>query len=207
MRLIRFTIIISFIFLTASVFAADLDNVLANLQSYSANFKETVLGEKKHVISESFGTMALVRPGHFRWDTTKPTAQKIIADGHRLYIYDIDLAQVTIKKLDVAHLGDSPALLLAAHQNLNEKYHIQNCTTTSGKCFELTPKSTQSDFKHIVIFTDVDNVIDAMRLVDSLGQETNIQFSHIKMNPTLSATLFQFKPPKNVDVIQDNARA
>src|SRR5437016_1696485 len=108
--------------LTCNVFAAstsDLSNVLNSIRTMKANFIQTVYDNRGKAIQQSKGQMALARPGKFRWDVKKPIPQLIIANNTKLWIYDPDLQQVTIKSLQ--HVtGETPALLLSHENNVLE---------------------------------------------------------------------------------------
>ena len=90
----------------------DLAALLNNTQSMRANFRQTVYDNRGKVIQKSVGYMAMQRPGKFRWESTSPIPQLIIANDSRLWIYDPDLEQVTIRSLS-KEIGETPALLLS----------------------------------------------------------------------------------------------
>lgn len=54
----------------------------------------------------SSGTFMFARPGKFVWSYEKPYSQVLQADGDKLYVYDKDLNQVTVRSLGGA-LGAS----------------------------------------------------------------------------------------------------
>jgi outer membrane lipoprotein carrier protein len=195
-----FLLIFSFNILAATPFE-QLDTLLSNFHAMSANFaQKTVV--KNGVTKSSAGTMALKRPGKFRWEITQPNHQIVIADGRYLWIYDVDLEQAT--KRDLSKDSNSPALLLSGSTSaLEQRFEIENFQTKgSKKTFQLKPKSDQDMFQKVMIVFDNDQ-LSQMSVIDSLGQKNIFSFSGVKINPTLSATLFQFHPPKGVDVIQD----
>ena len=83
-----------------------------DLQSLRADFIQRVFDERSRVVQSSSGQMLMQKPGKFRWDYRTPAEQIIVADGNRLWAYDVDLAQVTVRKLDKA-LGSTPLALLS----------------------------------------------------------------------------------------------
>ena len=102
---------------TVNAFAdgvAALNGFLQN-QMTSANFTQTVFGNKKNRVST--GLLEISRPNKFRWEYVED-GQLIVSDGKTIYIYDKPLAQVTEKKLD-SSIGKSPALLLAVASKYN----------------------------------------------------------------------------------------
>ncbi len=69
--------------------------------------------------------MQLKRPNKFRWDYNKPYEQQIISDGKQVWLYDTELAQVTVRELSKA-LGSSPAALLAGDDTLDKSFKFSN---------------------------------------------------------------------------------
>lgn len=206
----RFPIIcILFIFTTHAHASAsgDFTTLLNKVHSMQANFSQTTLDAQGKATQKSTGQMALQRPGKFRWDVKKPMPQLIIANAAKLWIYDPDLEQVTIRSLKNAS-GESPALLLSHdNTNLEKTYNVQTLKKDGPQqhWFSLTPKNKDSMFASIQMgFTN--NQIKEMQLKDNLGHKTIIQFKDIKLNQALSASLFSFTPSKKIDVIDETIR-
>lgn len=201
------------IFLTACFFvvtafadpSADLNQLLTNIRSMQANFSQTITGKANRVIQESSGSMALQRPGQFRWEVRKPIAQLIVANGKKLWIYDKDLEQVTIRSLSKAAGGEAPGLLLSdANPVLEKDFYVKQVTspTADSKWFLLLPKDKSSMYSSIRIGFTHQQMTD-MQLQDHLGQTTTIKFKNIKMNTALASSFFRLAFPKNVDVIDE----
>ncbi|CAN5415536.1 outer membrane lipoprotein chaperone LolA [soil metagenome] len=180
-----------------------LESVLGTTKTMQANFSQALTNGKGKNLQNSNGTMAIQRPGRFRWTITNPNKQVLIADGRYLWVYDQDLSQVTRKNLQQA-LGNTPALLLSGSthslaQDFNIKVLIDNAQT---QAFLLTPKSQDTLFKSIQI-DFARNALRRMVLLDNLGQISTLRFSQARNNIALSPNLFRFKPGRGVDVIQE----
>ncbi len=184
----------------------DLSNLLNSVHTVRANFTQTVYDNRGKVIQRAYGHMALQRPGKFRWDVTKPVPQLIIANATRLWIYDPDLEQVTIRSLSGA-AGETPALLLShVNTTLANDFLVQSLPTKSGlNRFELKPKKSDNMFSSIEMGFKT-NQLHEMRLQDNLGHTTVIQYENIQTNITLSASLFTFKPTAKIDVIDETRK-
>ena len=170
--------------------------------SLTADFKQVSYNKAGQVGQSSFGQFYLCRPGIFRWNYQKPFAQEIVSNSEKVWFYDVDLEQVTSKPLDDS-LGATPALLLTGQVNIDEKFNLEE----QGKdddlnWIRLSPKNEESGFKYILIGLN-HGQLGGMELSDNFGQMTRIYFSNIKLNPVLNDTLFDFKPPKNVDVFEN----
>jgi outer membrane lipoprotein carrier protein len=151
------------------------------------------------VSNSSTGTFAFARPGKFVWLYQKPYEQLLQADGDKLYIYDKDLNQVTIKKLGNA-LGSSPAAILFGSNDLEQNFTLKEAGSKDGlEWLEATPKAKDTTFDHIGIGLR-DGVPEAMELRDSFGQVSLLTFKKFEKNPALPAEQFKFVIPKGADV-------
>ena len=177
-----------------------LQSKLNSMRTMSAQFNQIVKAKRTEV-SRSSGTMALERPGRFRWQTTEPMEQLIVADGNNMWVYDVDLEQVTVKKQDKG-LGGTAALFLSGYDDTVAK-DFDVASTAKGKTthFNLKAKSSKENFQQIKLIFNQDN-LTGLELHDQLGQITYVTLNKIKANPKLAAQLFQFKPPKGTDVVQ-----
>ena len=185
--------------------AAGIDMLRTFLQqttSTKARFAQIVVDKNLKQLQQATGTMQFLRPGKFRWEYEKPYEQLIVGDGARLWVYDKDLNQVTVRKLDQA-LGDSPAALLAGSNEIEKIYNLTNLGNQEGlDWLEAVPKSKENAFERIRLgFSQ--NGLEAMELRDQFGQVTVIKFADVERNPKLSADAFRFVPPSGADVISE----
>jgi outer membrane lipoprotein carrier protein len=185
--------------------AASIDNLKSFLQqttSGKARFAQIIVDKNLKQLQQGTGTMHFARPGKFRWEYEKPYEQVIVGDGTRLWIYDKDLNQVTVRKLDRA-LGGSPAALLAGSNEIDKIYNVTNIGTQEGlDWLEAVPKSKENAFERIRLGFNSGS-LEAMELRDQFGQVTVIKFASFERNPKLSPELFRFTPPKGADVITE----
>jgi outer membrane lipoprotein carrier protein len=187
----------------ASAAATDALKVFLNqTQTVKARFAQMVLDKNLKPLQQAQGVMQFSRPGKFRWDYVKPYEQTIVGDGERLWIYDKDLNQVTVRKLDRA-LGASPAALLAGSNDLERDYTLTNRGVEKGlDWLEAVPKSRDSVFERVRMGFGKSG-LEAMELRDQFGQITVITFADVERNPRLAADVFRFTLPKGVDVISE----
>ncbi len=171
-----------------------------NLRSFSAEFAQTRYDENQQPIRESSGVAYLQRPGKFRWTYREPYEQVIVADGERLWIYDADLEQVTVRQAQQA-LATAPIMLLSGEAPLSEQFEIRDLGEREGLSWvELRPKVDDTDFERIFLGLD-EETLRVMELRDRFDQATQIRFSNVRMNPDLDSERFTFEPPEGVDVI------
>lgn len=200
----RFFLFISWLFFSGSVMASDmaLQRLINAIESLSSPFTQTLLDEDNNLVEESSGHFYLQRPGKFRWNYVEPLPQEIVSDGLYIWIYDQELQQVSVKKLEHA-LGDSPALLLSSREPLEKNFHVQLQEKTAGTSWYLvSPRATDGSFNAMRLALQ-DGVIRLMELKDNFGQTTRIEFTGMLQNPVLQSSLFKLDVPPSVDVIRD----
>ena len=173
-----------------------------NLQSLRADFIQRVFDERGRVMQTSSGRMLMRKPGRFRWDYQTPAEQVIVADGERLWAYDVDLAQVTVRKLDQA-LSSTPLALLSGAAPIEETFAVGSVRRQDGlDWYELTPRQPQPEFRLLRVAFRGDALI-SLELEDNFGQRTRLDFQKLERNPALDPALLKFTPPPGVDVVGD----
>jgi len=166
----------------------------------SANFVQKVYDRDGRVVQESKGSFVFQRPGRFRWTYTAPMPQLIVGDGTRVWIYDKDLDQVTVRRMAHA-LGSTPAALLAGSKEVEQAFYLSEAGERDGlDWLEAKPREQEAGFERILLGMGPDGV-RAMELFDHFGQMTVLSFSDFVRNPPIDPGLFRFTPPKGADVL------
>ncbi len=180
-----------------------LQRFFKEVSTYSANFQQVILDENFNPIEESSGKMTIKRPGKFRWDYDEPNPQQVVSDGDKVWFYDIELEQITVKPLKKT-LGKTPASLLAGGANVNDSYDVTDINNTGEIAWvRLTPKAKDSDYKDMRLGF-AEQRLQILELLDSLGQTTRITLSNTQENVALQDERFVFKPPKGIDIIDES---
>ena len=181
---------------------AKLHAFLQDVKTLQAGFTQQVLDANGKQVKQSTGTLSLKRPDRFRWDYDKPNDETIVADGKKLWIYDAQLQQVTVKSMN-SNLATSPAVLLAGSNDVDRNFTVTDLGEKDGLAWvQLTPKVKDSDFDSVKLGFKGEDV-SVMELKDNLGGLTRIEFDHLRRNPPLSDDAFSFMPPAGADVIGD----
>ena len=181
-----------------------LTQYLENLRSYSASFEQQRFDETGELLETAKGDCSIERPGRFRWNYREPYQQIIVSDGVRLWIYDEDLAQVTVNQV-TADAPGTPAELLSAQFDITTRYTVTYRGLIEGyEWYRLLPKDAKSQFQEVELGF-AEREIKAMRLKDNLGQTTLLHFDTVKRNAPMTQTLFQFTAPAGVDVVEGGA--
>lgn len=189
----------------ASNVSAQLAKLLSSYSTYKANFIQVTYNQKGRVVERNKGSVALRHPRQFRWHTTYPTEQVLIANGTVLWIYDIDLQQATERKFNAEN--SRVADLLSGHsEKVISQYQIQKIKSTSKtQAFRLLPLAKN---KKQALFQSVEiefkrGRIESLVINNNLDEHTKIIFSKIVLNSKLPGSLFNFKAPPGVDVLTE----
>lgn len=182
-----------------------LNNFVETVVTLDAEFQQTLLDEQGNVVETAEGTFKLERPGKFRWDYDQPYPQHIVADGEKIWFYDVDLEQVTVKTQSEA-LTDTPALLLSGETLPEEKYVVSNLPSKDGLDWvKLIPKKIENSFQTIMLAFNKQG-LNQMIMKDVFDQTTRLVFSNVEENIVLPDNAFLFVPPEGVDVVGDSNR-
>jgi chaperone LolA len=198
--------VLLFLILPLSAHAGAIEKLktfIAATHSAQANFSQTVLDQDGKKMQSASGVMQFQRPGKFRWTYQKPYEQIIVGDGAKFWLYDKDLNQVTVKKLDAA-LGSSPAALLAGSNEIERGFMLKDAGIRDGlEWLQATPKAQDSSFASVLMAFDAQAGLAVMELNDTFGHKTVLRFSAMQHNPKLPAQQFQFTPPAGADIVSD----
>jgi outer membrane lipoprotein carrier protein len=174
---------------------------LGAYQSLEADFVQYLLDASGSRLQETRGTMQLLQPNRFYWQTEDPFAQTIVSDGEQVWIYDPDLEQVTLQLLDTRSTA-TPALLLSGdNQAIGEQFNVLLFEGANGlEQFDLKPKDAESLYANIRLYFQNDELTQ-MQVVDTLEQKTAMHFQNLQANPSIPKQRFIFDVPADTDVI------
>ena len=186
----------------------DLESFVRNVKSGRADFTQVVTAPPRDGqvarSKTSSGTFEFARPGRFKFTYKKPFEQLIVADGQTVWLYDVDLNQVTARKQAQA-LGSTPAALIASSADikaLQNDFNLADATDQDGLQWVLgSPKAKDNQLQSVRVgFRQ--NQLEKLEIVDTFGQKSVITFSGFQTNAVINPELFQFKPPAGADVVR-----
>jgi outer membrane lipoprotein carrier protein len=188
---------------TAEQNAAEIEQLriyLSEIGDLRAEFKQEVIGPEQEILELASGTVILSKPGRFRWNYDQPYERVIVADGERIWLYEADLEQVTIRRMATG-LGDTPAALLTGNDEALEQFELlRSWSADNLQWLQLAPISPEADFSTVDLGFD-EGELQQIEFVDRLGQRTRITLAVIDHSPQITAGEFIFEIPDGVDVI------
>jgi len=175
---------------------------LDGLDTFSADFRQRITDRNLEIIEDARGRVVLKKPGRFRWDYVDPYERVIAADGERVWLYEADLEQATVRRLD-AGLGETPAALLTGAADVLEHFDYRGSTLDGElRWLRFEPRAATSDFAMIELGF-VTRQLRRVSLTDRLGQLTRIEFDAVDTAAEVTDEFFRFAPPAGVDVIDE----
>ncbi len=191
---------------TSTAFAGardELKSFTTGLKGLDGQFTQQVHDGNGKLKETSSGRVALLAPRQFRWEYTKPYPQLIVADGSKVWIYDPDLQQVTVREQG-AEEQNTPLTALIDPGKLDQQFNVKEAGTADGlQWLALTPKNGgEASFESARLGFGKDGLA-RMEVKDAVGQRTTLSFSGWKRNPAFASGTFKYTPGKGVDVIGD----
>jgi outer membrane lipoprotein carrier protein len=190
--------------LAAELTAAEqLSAQLKPMHSLIAHFQQTIRDVDGVTLQQASGTLTVKRPRQFYWRTEQPYEHLVVTDGSTLWLYDIDLEQISKQAFD-SDLDKAPALLLSGEiEAINKQYTVVSSSeNANSQRYLLTPNKADALFRELTVVF-IAGTLSSMSLRDSFDQQTIIEFTAVSLNPAVADSLFDFTPPAGVDVIAD----
>jgi outer membrane lipoprotein carrier protein len=179
----------------------DLTQFTRGLKGLDGTFTQQVFDANGRKKESSSGRVAMSAPRLFRWEYAKPFEQLIVADGKSIWVYDPDLKQVT-KRAQGVEEQSSPLSALIDPTRLDREFVVKELASSEGlDWIELRPRNPDNASFESARLGFGDAGLVRMRVVDPLGQRTELAFSKWKRNPSFAGSTFRFAPPKGVDVV------
>ncbi|MFN3618380.1 MAG: outer membrane lipoprotein chaperone LolA [Aquabacterium sp.] len=192
-----------------------LRNFVKQAQTGQAEFTQVVISPDGQRQRRSTGTLAFQRPDRFRFAYTSPSEQLIVADGQQVWLYDVDLEQVTVRPVSEA-VGNTPAAILSSAA-LERDFKLKAIPgPTAGavtaapvsvpggmkwQWVQAIPKRKDGSFQTVEVGF-VQGRLAALDILDGFGQRTRLSFSKFETGVRLSPDQFKFTPPAGVDVLR-----
>jgi outer membrane lipoprotein carrier protein len=187
-----------------------LETFLKTSKTGRADFTQTVTSPAREgqapKVKNSSGTFEFARPNRFKFVYKKPFEQTLVADGQTLWMYDVDLNQVSSNK-QANVLASTPAAIIASSgdlKSLEQHFSLQSAPDADGVSWVLaTPKAKEGSLQSIRVgFKTTNGELTSLDILDSFGQRSVLKFQKVEVNPALPAEAFNFKPPAGTDVIK-----
>ncbi len=178
-----------------------LERFMAGLETFSAEFTQTVSDETGFTLQESEGVMHLGLPDRLYWEVREPFPQVVVSDGRELWTFEPDLAQATVRPLGDA-LEATPIAAISQPDRLEAHFRTMILPVPDGEALRLLllPRDEHADFVRMMLDLTPDGDLVRMQFEDLFGQVTDVRFSASERNPELDPDTFRFEVPDGADV-------
>jgi outer membrane lipoprotein carrier protein len=182
------------------------ERFFARLNDYTSDFvqiSQDVLNRKQ----EAAGHLYLKRSRMARWEYTSPEEQLFVSDGKNVYFYVKADKQVNKSTARDTFDDRMPLMFLLGRSNLREEFQqfqllAQKPFLAGTKVVRMVPKR-KSDLKDLIMEVDPQNFQIRRLLLEHMdGTRNDFIFSNIRPNTGLKASLFEFKVPAGVQVVE-----
>lgn len=181
---------------------AVLEHFVETVDSLSATFTQELWSSDQRLLETESGEFLLKRPNRFVWHSLTPVEYLVVSDGETLWMYDVELEQVT--RTPLAELSAAnPALLLSGDRSVGERFDTEGFRLDGRDWVRLVPKGGAGDFSSVLVAFDA-GLPSELELVDGLDQTTRILFSDIAVDPEIDPDNFEFEPPPGTSVLGDS---
>nr|WP_319565555.1 outer membrane lipoprotein chaperone LolA [uncultured Rhodoferax sp.] len=214
MKRIALLMIATYACISSATGLNSLEVFIKTVKTGKADFSQVVTSPAKDGqasrVKTSTGQFEFARPNRFRFNYTKPFEQTIVADGQTLWLYDVDLNQVTARQ-QASVLGTTPAALIASAadvQALKADFVLADAPDKDGlQWVSATPKAKEGQLQSVRVGFSASadgqsSTLAVLEILDSFGQRSVLSFKQFQTNPALPAGAFVFKPPAGADVIK-----
>ncbi len=214
MKRIALLLIATYACISSATGLNSLEVFIKTVKTGKADFSQVVTSPAKDGqaprVKTSTGQFEFARPNRFRFNYTKPFEQTIVADGQTLWLYDVDLNQVTARQ-QASVLGTTPAALIASAadvQALKADFVLADAPDKDGlQWVTATPKAKEGQLQSVRVGFSASadgqsSTLAVLEILDSFGQRSVLSFKQFQTNPALPAGAFVFKPPAGADVIK-----
>lgn len=182
-----------------------LSEQLQGTHTLQANFVQTIRNEKGELLQQAKGELKVKNPNQLHWLTLDPYEHLVVTNGETLWLYDVDLEQISRESYS-NNIDRAPALLLSGDvKAISDNYDVSQLSSTDGVMqFKLTPHNDESVFSELLI-TFTEHAITRMTLKDNFDQTTVIEFSDVVINNTIDDSLFNFIAPDGIEVFSNDS--
>ena len=178
----------------------------AQMNDFTSDFVQIVedpLNQKR----EEAGHLYLKRSRMMRWEYKSPEEKFFISDGKTVYFYVPADRQVNKEAVKETFDDRMPLMFLLGRSNLRNEFTQFALLNTKPflegtKVVRMYPKR-KTDLKELIMEVDPANYqIRRLLLAHSDGSRSEFIFSNIRINTGVPASLFDFKVPPGVQVVE-----
>jgi outer membrane lipoprotein carrier protein len=139
------------------------------------------------------------KPGKMRWTYEEPEPSEVISDGRTLWLYDPAHSEVQRLPVGDGYMSGAAIQFLLGEGDMTREFRIREkaCGTEAAE-LELLPREPASYERLEVVANPATGDLVRTRIVDLLGNVTEVAFFELEVDRDPPAQTFTFEAPEGV---------
>ena len=179
---------------------AELERFFEQTRSLTAFFQQEVRSADGTLLSSGHGDMSLLRPNFMRWNYREPEPLVLVSDGVDFWSYDPVLEQATVTRVEDA-LNDTPLSALLGSRILEDLFAVKHARHQEGIDWVVLQSRADAERPVELLIGLRSGVLERLHFVDQFGQEVQVRFEQVQVNPPLQPEFFAYHPPRGTDIL------
>ena len=181
-----------------------LANAYRTLGTLTARFEQELDAKALNQRETESGMLYLALGGRMRWQYDQPAGKLAVSDGNKSYLYIPEERQLFVQPLDTGPGAPITLRLLLGKVDVTREFSCQGALVSGGSLtLKLALTQAIAGVQDLEVRLDKKTgLVDKVAYKDALGNAISLELSHIRTGVVLDPALFQFQPPKDVEIIQ-----
>jgi len=184
------------------------DTAYQRVHTLAADFVQIVTNPMLGEPDTTRGRLYQQRPSRFAMRFSRPSGDRIVADGRWLWLYTPSTTPGQVIRSRIPATGTTgPNLIGQFVERPRERYtarYVRADSTDAGwtDVVALTPRDPSLPYREAVIWVGrADGLVRRLEIGESTGQVRAVLLGNLEVNPTVPMREFRFSPPGGVRVV------
>jgi len=189
----------------AFVFASEADEMVAKIQKAYEGIKDSrgSFTQKSYVKdlkrTDTYKGQFYIKSPKMKWEYKGDKAQTVYITGEDIIIYQPKENQAFWSKFDRATFGQAPIALLGGFGDINKEFDV----SMKGDKLHLKPKKPMGNIVYVELAaSEGEFPIESLAIIDTLGNRVDVRLMDVKVNTGMKDKVFEFVPPKGINIIK-----
>ncbi len=175
------------------------------LRGFQADFVQTLKNAASGESETRTGRIFFKQPRLIRWETMTPEKELLLAGKDVVWDYFQD--EGTVYKYPASKVLGSKTMLrfLSGQARLEQDFFVTNEGTREGLVkLNLVPREPEPSLVQAEVWLDPETyLLKKILFIDFYGNENRLVLENLVLNPKFSTDLFEFVPPKGVEIMDN----
>jgi outer membrane lipoprotein carrier protein len=184
-----------------------LEQAYSQISDLKAEFSQSAFNKSLNQTIPAQGTVSFKRGGKLRWEFSEPTAQEIVSDGRKLWVYTPSLNQVNVGEAPEALSGPAGSFL-AGLGRLREHFNVRFLNPAApadregNYVLDLTPRQPLPTLTRLILSVSPRQwEVRKAVVYDQFENTVTMKFTRVVTNSGIPDRVFTFVAPKGVATV------